>query len=421
MLTNRWNRPGQFFAHACRTAFGRSARASARAANWGVNRAGRLEHDLAGRETPVGAQDALERVRVRGRARNQRRQEPAAGDLALTGFREPIEQLVEALVDGDRPQDVGLDGRAQLDPGRARDDLTITHAGGPGPYDDHMISGATTMPLPGDSRKVDGPLRLLTLNISGPSVARAERIASFLGKVDADVAVLTETRDNEGTRTLLEWCRSHGYLVTGDLPPSNRERGVAVVRRVGPDRLPLAAEVDLPHRLVIDEIGDEPSLRLVAAYVPSRDASQHKIDRKRTFLDQMATALRRFVQGERLVFMGDLNIVGRTHVPRYSAFKSWEYEALDKIAALGLSDVFAKMNPGVQVYSWVGRTGSGYRYDYAFVSPDLMDMVETCEYLHYPRELGITDHAAVLLTLKMPEKRSPVMPTVNRRPPRRAS
>jgi exodeoxyribonuclease-3 len=247
-----------------------------------------------------------------------------------------------------------------------------------------------------------GTLRLLTLNISGPSVARAHLLADYLLEVDADVVVLTETRANDGTRALFDRCREQGYLVMGELPESSRERGVAVIRRVGPDRQPAAAEVDLPHRLVIDDLADEAELRLVAAYVPSRDASLPKIERKRTFLDQMSAALRLVAENTRVVFMGDLNIVGRTHVPRYPAFKAWEYEALDDISAIGLTDVYAEMNPGVQAYSWIGRTGSGYRYDYAFVSPDLVEEVEDCEYLHGPRERGITDHAAVLLTLRVP-------------------
>lgn len=243
-------------------------------------------------------------------------------------------------------------------------------------------------------------LRLVTLNISGPSVGRAERLASFLRELDADVVVLTETRANEGTRSLLDWCRHEGYMVSGALPDTNGERGVAVARRIGPAPNPAVADVDLPHRLVIDELDGERSVLLVAAYVPSRDASAIKIERKRTFLGQMSRALRRFADDQRVVFMGDLNIVSRSHVPRYSAFRAWEYDALEDIAAAGLTDVYTDLNPGEQVYSWIGRKGSGYRYDYAFVSPGLMSAVESCEYVHEPRERGITDHAAVMLTMR---------------------
>lgn len=271
-----------------------------------------------------------------------------------------------------------------------------------------MINSTPTRPVISASRpgKDESLLRLVTLNISGPSVARAKQLASFLGELDADVAVLTETRDNEGTRSLLDWCRHQGYTVTGALPSKSGERGVTVARRIGPTAKPTTVDVDLPHRLVIDELAGEPSLMLVAAYVPSRDASAPKIERKRTFLGQMARALQRFADGQRVVFMGDLNIVSRSHVPRYPAFKAWEYDALEEIAAAGFTDVYADLNPGVQVYSWMGRTGSGYRYDYAFVSPSLIGAVEGCEYVHEPRERGITDHAAVMLTMRSPAAQS---------------
>jgi len=248
----------------------------------------------------------------------------------------------------------------------------------------------------------DSTLRLATLNISGPSVARAQQLALFLAELDADVVVLTETRDNEGTRTLLNWCRSEGYLVTGALPASSRERGVAVARRVGSASAPVAVEIDLPHRLVIDDLGEDLSLTLVAAYVPSRDASAPKVERKRRFLRQMARTLQGFAADQRVVLMGDLNVISRSHLPKYSAFKAWEYDALEQIADAGFTDVYADLNPEVQVYSWIGRTGLGYRYDYAFVSPGLMDVVESCEYIQEPRKRGITDHAAVVLTMRSP-------------------
>ena len=89
--------------------------------------------------------------------------------------------------------------------------------------------------------------------------------------------------------------------------------------------------------------------------------------------------------------MGDLNVVGREHLPRYSAFRSWEYDALDHVVDHGLVDVFAELHPGVQAHSWIGRTGNGYRYDYAFVSEDLITAVRDCEYMHEPRERGLSE------------------------------
>jgi exodeoxyribonuclease III len=51
--------------------------------------------------------------------------------------------------------------------------------------------------------------------------------------------------------------------------------------------------------------------------------------------------------------------------------------------------------------SWVGRTGDGYRYDHAFCSRELRDLVISCEYLHAPRADKLSDHSALTLRLDL--------------------
>ena len=248
-----------------------------------------------------------------------------------------------------------------------------------------------------------GSLRLFTLNISGPSAERAERLTEYLVGINADVLVLTETRDNKGTELLIANLAAAGYdgAQRWCRPPS-RERGVIVLSRMRSSGFWPRRCVDLHHRLVygVIRLGEQCPVRMLAAYVPSRDVSQPKIERKRKFLAQMLEALEGAARNHHpVVLIGDLNIVSRDHEPRYSAFRPWEYEVFGRLAEIGLVDVFAELHPGVQAHSWIGRTGNGYRYDYAFVSKELIGDTVACEYLHEPRELGITDHAALRLTL----------------------
>ena len=246
-------------------------------------------------------------------------------------------------------------------------------------------------------------LRLLTLNISGPSVERAQRLAEFIVALDRDVLVLTETRPNLGTQYLLAELADAGYEMQAPLPSSDRERGVAVLSRTASSgTLNQSTDVDLSHRLVVGDVDETAPVTLLAAYVPSRDATQAKMERKRRFLGQMVGVVADSARTGRFILMGDLNVVSRAHQPRYPAFRSWEYDALDQIIGHGLVDVFAELHPGVQAHSWIGRTGNGYRYDYAFVSHDLVEAVRECEYMHEPRESGLSDHAAVVLTLGGP-------------------
>ena len=255
-----------------------------------------------------------------------------------------------------------------------------------------------------DARKNNQPdtshLRFFTLNISGPSVERAEHLTEFMLALDLDVVVLTETRSNAGTGCLLAQFADAGYDTHSPLLPSSRERGVAVLSRAA-SRVTIKSSpfVDLCHRLVVADVGAETPLTLIAAYVPSRDATQPKLERKRRFLSQMIEVVQHFAQAGNVILMGDLNIVGRAHQPRYSAFRSWEYDALEHVLGHGLVDAYAEMHPGVQAHSWIGRTGNGYRYDYAFVSQPLLADVRACEYLHEPRERGLSDHAALVLAM----------------------
>jgi exodeoxyribonuclease III len=138
---------------------------------------------------------------------------------------------------------------------------------------------------------------------------------------------------------------------------------------------------------------------LVGVYVPSRDASPEKIERKQAFLAELTRLLQAMTRQSDVIVMGDFNVVGRSHVPRYPAFRSWEYDALARIADSDLVDAFSELHPGVQAYSWIGKTGDGYRYDYVFLSRRLLPRVRRCEYLDEPRTLGLTDHAGMLMTI----------------------
>jgi exodeoxyribonuclease III len=44
------------------------------------------------------------------------------------------------------------------------------------------------------------------------------------------------------------------------------------------------------------------------------------------------------------------------------------------------------MHPGDSEYSWVGRTGDGYRYDHAFATP-AWQAITGCQYVHEPRSI----------------------------------
>jgi exodeoxyribonuclease-3 len=132
---------------------------------------------------------------------------------------------------------------------------------------------------------------LATVNISGPSTGRAERLIDFLADLDADALVLTETRANKGTERLLQRLADFRYRVNAQQMPHQGERGVAVAYRPPCTGAAVSASVDLAHRFVITRLNLPRPVTLVGAYVPSRDVSDQVASENFLYNLQEGTAI----------------------------------------------------------------------------------------------------------------------------------
>jgi exodeoxyribonuclease-3 len=222
------------------------------------------------------------------------------------------------------------------------------------------------------------------------------------------VLVLTETRASRGCQLLADRFAAAGYTVVFPRPEQG-EYGTMIVARGASHPGTWASRLDyLPARAasITLPIGDSAAVEVVGMYVPSRDASQAKVERKRRFLERCLDAFQAGAPqaGPRradVVLLGDLNIVEPDHQPRYPFFHPFEYAFYRRLADLGLVDAFRHLHPGRVEHSWVGRTGDGYRYDHALVSKALLDALDGCAYLHQPRGLRLSDHSALTLGLRV--------------------
>lgn len=247
-------------------------------------------------------------------------------------------------------------------------------------------------------------LSVLTVNIGAAAPPRAQAILDWLQTRDDDVVILTETSAGAGTDLLLAWYARAGYAVARTTG-LDADRGAAIVSRV-PVRESLTSafsDVTLPHRVAGVVLDTDPALAIVGAYVPSRDRSLSKTEKKQTFirgfLDAL-TALPPALQGTLLVG-GDYNVISRDHEPRHVGFLPFEFGLLDELLRLGLVDVWNHAYPGEQAHSWIGRTGDGYRYDYFHLAQPMLDRLGATSYLHETREQRLTDHAAVAVQIAM--------------------
>lgn len=241
-------------------------------------------------------------------------------------------------------------------------------------------------------------LSLLTWNVANPSAERAERQLSWLTTRPEQIFVLTETKASAGCKLLADAFRSGGYEVV-ESDPNPGEFGTMIVSRLSVEPDEWAKQLSyLASRacsaLLPTSVG---RIHLIGLYVPSRDASPEKKRRKLDWLNSCQKGLDA-LQDKHFgtIFLGDLNILEPGHHPHYPFFAQFEYDFYEALTSnYGLIDAFRHLNPELLEYSWVGRTGDGYRYDHVFCSESLCDVLTACEYLHEPRESRLSDHSAV--------------------------
>lgn len=242
---------------------------------------------------------------------------------------------------------------------------------------------------------------LFCWNIANPSIERVSKQVEWLRKRPEDVLVLTEAKQSEGCIFLERYFQAYGYNVVFP-KPEGKEYGVIIVSKHSPTLSNFSAQVNYLQARVVSVKLNLPNgeLEIIAVYVPSRDSSLEKIDKKKRFLKNLDNALETNQRFSMRIFCGDLNILEPDHIPHYPFFEEWEYDFYrNLIGKHQFRDAFRYLYPSIQEYSWVGRTGDGYRYDHCFVSENFLPLLTKCHYLHEPREIKLSDHSALIAEL----------------------
>ncbi|MBV9470997.1 MAG: hypothetical protein JOZ57_17305 [Abitibacteriaceae bacterium] len=241
-------------------------------------------------------------------------------------------------------------------------------------------------------------LTMLCWNIQNPSLDRAVKQLQWISPQSIDVIILTECKRSAGCLFLEQSLWYAGYEVTFSECP-NREYGTMIASKHQMKVSCFASSVQFLNSRVGSVSLQLPGLRtqleLIGVYVPSRDASTHKINRKKQFLSELLRAFNSDSNTPYRVCCGDFNVLEPNHYPKYSFFKSWEYDFYTSLLKLGFSDAFRNLHPKAFEYSWVGRKGDGYRYDHFLVSDEILPKVKQCNYRHEPRDTRLSDHSAI--------------------------
>ena len=270
------------------------------------------------------------------------------------------------------------------------------------------MTGAQQLPLippPGPVHQADaGALRLLIFNAQHASPARARRQAAWIASQEtADLVILTEVGTGPGGRALTGALAGHGYLSAVAPEPSAADYRTVIASR-GPDLTTVPSGIAvLAHRgpaATVSLAGQ--AIGLLGLYVPSRGPKDQRNQAKRAFQHAVAEALPGFVAlfDGPVIVAGDLNVVEPGHTPHHPVFGNWEYDFYRSFTSAGLADAYRLVHPDdAAAHSWYGRSGQGYRFDHAFITSHHRAQVRDCGYLHEPRQQGLTDHAAMTLTV----------------------
>ncbi len=251
-------------------------------------------------------------------------------------------------------------------------------------------------------------LRIITLNLNGIRSAVNKGFLDWLGGQDADVVCVQELKAQHDDLT--DAMRETAGLV-GHFHAAERKgySGVGIYTRRAPDRLVEGlgiADIDAEGRYLQADFGN---LSVVSLYLPSGSSSEERLAAKFSFLERFRPRMEELARsGRDVVICGDWNIAHKEidlknwrSNQKNSGFlpeeRAWLSGMIDD---LGWVDVFRRLDPRPEQYSWWSNRGQawaknvGWRLDYHLATPGLADTARATSIYTAQR---FSDHAPVTI------------------------
>jgi exodeoxyribonuclease-3 len=233
-------------------------------------------------------------------------------------------------------------------------------------------------------------MKVVSLNLQHGGGKRAPKILEWLRVCEADFIVLTEWRDGSTGQAIRDELQERGYHTYSAVRSAPHANGLLVAARgTGTaDRItPNSASCGELLRIRTGEVV------FVAAYFPQGEA-------KAAFF----TSCKRVALSHRtepVLLIGDLN-TGRNDVDRQSGSVAFDCESefCGLEADAELLDLWRSQHGSdMQEWSW-WSSKYGFRLDHVFGNSALLRRYGAfdCRYDHGPRERGMSDHSAIMVT-----------------------
>ena len=254
-------------------------------------------------------------------------------------------------------------------------------------------------------------LRLVTLNLNGIRSAASKGLLPWVESLGADCMGVQELKaqaaDVAGRFEVLGGMKGHfhfadrkGYSGVGLYA---RKKPSAVLAGIG------NAEFDAEGRWVEARFDTaRRKLSIISCYFPSGSSGEERQQAKFRFLAAMAPHLQRLKAEREFILVGDVNIAHKEidlrnwrSNQKNSGFlpeeRAWMTHALD---GLGLVDVFRRLNPHPEQYTWWSNRGQawaknvGWRLDYHLATPGIAAKAKR-EHIYLGQRFS--DHAPLVI------------------------
>lgn len=254
-------------------------------------------------------------------------------------------------------------------------------------------------------------MKLVSWNVNGIRAAHRKGFLDWLHAEAPDVLTVQETKAHP-EQLPAKLRQPDGYHSWWASAERKGYSGVGIFSKSQPRDVQIGLGIekfDSEGRTIIADYGD---FTLMTTYLPNGKASEerlrYKMAYKEAFLDY-ANCLR--AAGKSVVFCGDINTahneIDLTHPKpnsKYSGFLREERDWINKVVGQGYIDIYRHRNPDKEgAYSWWSMRGGaraknvGWRIDYFFISPDLLERVAAAE-IH--ADVMGSDHCPISLTLE---------------------
>ncbi|MXS85078.1 exodeoxyribonuclease III [Nitrosomonas sp. HPC101] len=228
-------------------------------------------------------------------------------------------------------------------------------------------------------------MKIITLNLNGLRSATSKGVFDWLAQQEADVICVQELKAQQNDINGV--MRSpNGYSGYFHCAEKRGYSGVGIYTRHTPDQIIEGIgipEIDAEGRFLRADFGN---LTVISIYLPSGSSGEHRQAAKFFFMARFYPLLQSLAEcGREVLLCGDWNIAHKEidlknwrSNQKNSGFlpeeRTWLSTVFDE---LKLVDVFRKLNPEPDHYTWWSNRGQawaknvGWRIDYQIATPDL--------------------------------------------------